>query len=232
MRYRNGPFWPQPTLRCPRLNPCRPPTLPSPPATNVNDPPQSPQAGTAPSAELPEVAAPDPPVTPPSGVAAARCRPSSRRAGERASLSTLPPKPAVPRAARPAGTARGGRCGAGRVHYAADPFTAPSASVERDAVDRAAAGAYLLRRRFAHRAADDHGHRAAVVVSDFSYADTRSAQNVPTGAEIRLLHQEDEAAAGRLAALLAGAGREFQVRKWAEPHPSRPQGTLEVWLGP
>ena len=71
-----------------------------------------------------------------------------------------------------------------------------------------------------------------LLFSDFAYADTRSAVKVPVAAEIRFFHPEDEGAAGRLAALLGGAGRDFQIRNWADREVTRPPGTLEVWLGP
>jgi len=71
---------------------------------------------------------------------------------------------------------------------------------------------------------------ARMLFSDFSYADTRSAANVPSSAEIRYFHPEDAESAGHLAALLSDAGPEFQVREITGRAATEPPGVLQVWL--
>lgn len=71
-----------------------------------------------------------------------------------------------------------------------------------------------------------------LLFSDFAYADTKPATDGPALPTVRYFRPEDNAAANRLAAMLAGSGRFFQVQDFSD-HPDRaPPGTLDVWLGP
>ena len=70
-----------------------------------------------------------------------------------------------------------------------------------------------------------------LLFSDYAYADTRSAGNVPSAPTVRFFHPEDAAVAARLAALLAWTGREFQVQDDSAHDRGTPRGTLEVWIG-
>lgn len=83
--------------------------------------------------------------------------------------------------------------------------------------------------RGAQQEATDIAQR--LLFSDFAYADTRSAANVPSVPTVRYFYADDAAAAERLAASLAWTGQQFRVEDSSGRRRNVARGTLEIWIG-
>jgi hypothetical protein len=113
--------------------------------------------------------------------------------------------------------------------------TAPSAAVAEGEVARP--GPAQRPRVYLHfRSGSAAGSQTATEIaqrllfSDFAYADTRVAADVPAQPSVRFFWPEDAAAANRLAGLLGGIGTDFLVADFTARRGRAAHGTLEVWL--
>jgi hypothetical protein len=144
---------------------------------------------------------------------------------ERTVRTLAPRPPPAPPPARPAATAQPAQPPQAAPAALADATPAPAPQPRPRVALRYQSGSAA-----AMQAANDIAQR--LLFSDFTYIDTRSAPDAPASPVIRYFHQEDAAAAQRLADWLSNGGARFRVQD-ASAHAGRapPVGTLDVWIG-
>ncbi len=200
--------------------------------TTGTAPLRQPATGTAPPVAPPVGPGDDKPIALPAATTAEVPDAIPKVLREKVSVVALPARPQTPRS-RPTPAVRGEQDTAQALLLAPPALVAPRPSAPRPPPPGERPKVHIY---YASGSAEAQQMTTVVaqqlLFSDFAYADTRSAAKVPAAAEIRFFHPDDEGAAERLAALLGSAGRDFQIRNWADREVTRPPGTLEVWLGP